>query len=285
MKRTTLGWSMAGLLALICNGAAWGQGEAPAAPPAAPETPKAEYKGPSAKEIIERYLEVTGGRAAHEKIKNREMTGTMEVPAAGVKGTTRVIQAAPNKMAMKIDLGGFGAQTMGTDGEVAWHMDTIQGARILEGEERTQVLREAIFDRELQWEKLYKEATAESEQEIDGKPAYAVKLVTTEGITQTNYYEKESGLLVRIATIAKSQMGDMPVDTNFSDFREIDGIKMPHKTIINSGMGVQIITTIDSVKQNAELPADTFAIPDEVKKALDASKPADAPASEEPKKE
>lgn len=287
MKRNTLGWSMAGTLALTCVcGSVFAQGEsAPTTPPAVPvmpattDAPKPEYNGPSAKEIIERYLEATGGRAAYEKVTSRQQTGTMEVPAQGVKGTTTIIQAAPNKMLMTIDLGGFGGQRMGTDGEVVWSVDTIQGARILEGQEKVSTIRQATFNSELQWESLYKDVKAESEEMIDGKPAYAVTMVSEDGQKLTNFYDKESGLLVKSATISKNQMGEMPVQSSFTDYRDVDGLKIAHKTIIDGAMGIQIVMTIDTVKLNGELPADAFALPEEVKRALQASKPAEAPAS------
>jgi hypothetical protein len=287
MKRNTLGWSMAGALALSCTyGSVFAQGEsAPPAPPAVPampaviDAPKPEYTGPSAREIIERYIEVTGGRAAYEKITNRQQTGAMEVPSQGVKGTTTMLQAAPNKMMMTIDLGGFGSQRMGTDGEVAWSVDTIQGARVLEGQEKVSTIRQATFNSELNWESLFKDVKAESEEMIDGKPAYAVTMVSEDGQKLTNFYDKESGLLVRSATIAKNQMGDMPVQSAFTDYRDVDGVKIAHKTIIDGAMGIQIVMTLDSVKLNSELPADAFALPDEVKKLQEATKPAESPAS------
>jgi hypothetical protein len=286
MKRNTLGWSKAGALALFCVcGPVFAQGEtAPPTPPvpvtpAATEEPKAAYTGPSAKEIIERFIEVTGGRAAYEKITNRQQTGAMEVPLQGVKGTTSMIQAAPNKMMMQVDLGGFGRQRMGTDGEVAWSVDTINGARILEGEERVSTLRQATFNSELHWETLFKDVKAESEEMVDGQPAYVVTMVATDGQKLTNFYDKESGLLVKSATIAKNQMGDMPVQSAFTDYRDVDGLKIAHKTIIDGAMGIQIVMTIDTVKLNSELPADAFALPDEVKKLQEATKPAETPAS------
>lgn len=292
MKRNSMGWSMTGVLALVCaTGSVWAQGDAPKAPPAAPampspaavEAPKPEYKGPSAKEIIERYIEVTGGRAAYEKITNRESVGTMEIPQQGLKGSTTMLQAAPNRMLMKIDLGGFGSQTTGTDGVNAWSVDTMQGARVLEGDEKSAMLRQSTFNGELNWEKLYKEVKAESEEEVNGKPAYAVSMISLDGQKSTNFYEKESGLLVKTMTIAKSPMGEIPMESTYTEFKATDGVTMPHKTTISSSMGMQIVMTIDSLKQNIELAPDAFAMPEEVRKLSESSKPAGAPA--EPKKE
>ncbi len=285
MKRNSLGWSIVGMLALACGtGSVWGQGEMPKpdAPvpmplPEAIEAPKPEYKGPLAKEIIERYLEVTGGRAAYAKITNRQTIGTLEVPQQGFKGTTTMIHAAPNKMIMKVDIPGFGSQMTGTDGENTWSVDTMQGARILQGDEKAAMLRQSTFNSELNWETLFKEVKAESEEEVNGKAVYAVTQIAQDGQKLTNFYEKESGLLVKTMTIVKSQMGDIPMESHYSDFKEVDGITMPHRTVIAAAMGMQYIMTIESMKQNIELPADAFAMPEDVKKAMDAPVPTEAP--------
>ena len=52
---------------------------------------------PTADTVMNQYIEATGGKAAYEKIKNRVSTGTIEIPAANLKGTIKLTQAAPNK--------------------------------------------------------------------------------------------------------------------------------------------------------------------------------------------
>lgn len=286
MKRNSQGWWLTSALALSIGATVFAQGEAPKTDPASmpspasAEAPKPEYKGPAAKEIMEKYIEATGGRAAYEKLKSREAVGSMEIPQQGLKGQTNLLQAAPNRMRMKVDLGGFGSQTTGTDGENAWSVDTIQGARMLTGDEKASMIRQATFNSELNWETLYKEVKAEAEEDVNGKPAYAVTMVTHDGQKSTNYYDKESGLLVKTMTVAKSPMGEIPMESWYAEYKEVDGIKVPHKTTISSAMGMQIVMTIDSLKHNAELPADAFAMPDEVKKLMNPGQPSPAPAEE-----
>ena len=54
---------------------------------------------PTAETVINQYIEATGGKAAYEKLKNRVVTGTIEIPAANIKGNTKMMQALPNKFA------------------------------------------------------------------------------------------------------------------------------------------------------------------------------------------
>lgn len=281
MKRFALGWSVFGMMVASCGVLAQEtpapQPESMPAAPVEPEAPKPPYEGPPAKEIIEKFIEACGGRAAYEKITNRVTSGTMEIPMQGLKGQMNMTQASPNKMLLKIDLGGFGSQTQGTDGETVWMSDTMQGARILEGDERKNVLQQATINAELKWEEIYKDVKAEAIEEVNGQPAYVVGMVGPDGQKITNYYEKESGLLVKTATLAKTQMGEIPMDSQYFDYKDVGGVKIAHRTVITSAMGMQIIMALDSVKVNEDLPADIFALPEDVKKAIEAAKSAPAP--------
>ena len=39
---------------------------------------------PKGEDVLKQYVEATGGKAAYEKVKNRVMKGTLEIPGAGI---------------------------------------------------------------------------------------------------------------------------------------------------------------------------------------------------------
>src|ERR1039458_8741967 len=87
--------------------------------------------------ILDKYVEVTGGRAAYEKIKPEVATGTLEITSVGLSGTLTIYQAAPDKAYTAIEFsGGVGKGEEGSNGQVAWAINGMQGARIKEGDER-----------------------------------------------------------------------------------------------------------------------------------------------------
>ncbi len=92
-------------------------------------------KLPTAKEIFDKYLESVGGRPAIEKIKTRKMTGSVELPAMGLKGTFEIISKAPDKSAVIINLNGFGEITEAFDGNEAWSSNPLEGQRVKTGKE------------------------------------------------------------------------------------------------------------------------------------------------------
>ena len=63
---------------------------------------------PKAETILDRSVEVTGGKAAFEKRHNEVMHGSMEFSGRGIKGTMTVYQAEPDKNLAIIEIEGIG---------------------------------------------------------------------------------------------------------------------------------------------------------------------------------
>lgn len=224
----------------------------------------AAAKLPSGEEILDAYVKATGGADAYTKLENRTSTGSVDIPAVGIKGSIVTVQAAPNKARITMDLPGVGKSEQGTDGETVWEKNPVTGVRILEGAERDMMLRQLRFNAELNWKESYKSAETVTVEDVEGKPAYKVKLTAHDGSVTHNYYDKESGLLLKSDSIYKSQMGDMPISVLVGEYKEVDGIKMPMlATQTLQGMQMKLVT--ESVQHNTTLAADAFELPEEVK--------------------
>jgi zinc protease len=233
---------------------------------------------PSAKEIMDKYIAATGGVENYSKIKNRVSKGELDMPGAGIKATMESYTAEPNKMATKMVIPNMMTMENVTDGARAWIVSDTMGSRLLEGPELENTLREATFNSELQWEKLYKSVKVVGTDEVEGKPAYKVEVETHAGPKMTQWYEQESGLRVKLSMVAPTQMGDIETITKFSDYREVDGIKVPFKTTM-SQMGQEGTLTLTEVRHNIDLPANMFDMPEEIKKLSAQQQPEAAPAT------
>ena len=224
----------------------------------------AEDKLPSADAVLDKYVAATGGKEAYAKVHNSVATGTMEIVGQGVKGTMTVYSADPVKMYSAVDIAGVGKIEEGTDGKIAWSLSAIQGPRIKQGEERALALRSANLKNRVEWKESYQSAETVGVETVDGKPCYKVVLTPKEGKPEINYYDKDSGLLVRQTTTVKTPMGEIPVDASIGDYRSDSGILMPH-VLKQSVAGQQLLLTFSSIKFNADIPANRFDLPLEIK--------------------
>jgi len=224
---------------------------------AADELPKAET-------ILDKYVEVTGGKAAYTKIHGDISTGSMTFAAMGLTGQLVSYGEAPNKRLVEITLEGLGKITEGTNGEVAWSTNAMQGQRLKEGEEKATTLLQARYNSDAQWRDLFKTAETVGVESIDGKDAYKIVLTRNSGKPVTKWYDKDSNLVVKIALTTESPMGEIAVETFISDYRKEGDLLQPHKMTMKAA-GQDLTMTIDKIEYNPDFPKDKFDPPAEVK--------------------
>lgn len=224
----------------------------------------AEDDLPTAEEVMNKFIEATGGAGAYEELSSRKITGTVEIVAAGVKGDVTIYQQAPDKLLSTLDFEGIGEVVQGTDGKAAWSEDPNTGARLLEGAEKADFLREATFNSELKWKELYENVEVTGKEDVDGTSCYVVVMTPEEGQPETSYFAVDSGLMVRTKTVQTSPLGDQAVEVTVSDYREVDGIKIPFTTTIQV-LQQEIKMTFDNVEHGVEIPEGTFDVPESVK--------------------
>ncbi|UCG16290.1 MAG: hypothetical protein JSV19_13450 [Phycisphaerales bacterium] len=236
-----------------------------------------EEKLPAGEAVLEKFIEVTGGRGAYEKIRNRKVEGSLEF--MGVKGKRTAYEAAPNKRYVVMDMGEFGRQQQGTDGEVAWGLSDMQGPIVPEGEEKDVSIWSATFNFPLHWKKLYKKVECVGTETVRDQLCYKVVLTPTVGDSQTSYYAKETGLLLRTDTVIEGPMGAMSIEQYEENYKEVDGVLIAHKITQKFPMGTQVIT-VDSIENNVDMPKDRFDPPPEVRAQLKESKKSPKPAAD-----
>jgi outer membrane lipoprotein-sorting protein len=228
-------------------------GQSPARGQEAKDLPKAET-------VLDQFIEATGGKAAYEKFKNRSTSGTVEIPGANLKGKIKIFQAAPNQISVVTELGPAGKSTQATDGKSVWEISPITGERLLDGDEKAELLRKATFNEEIHTKELYAKVECTGIEDIDGKPAYKLVLTAKNGKTETEYYDKATHLMVKEMTTTKGPMGEFTVESFPSDYKKVDGVLMPF-TATQKMLNQEIVIKIEEIKHNIDIPAETFKLP------------------------
>ena len=227
---------------------------------------------PKAETILDRYIEVTGGKAAYEKHKTEVQTGTIEIPAQGMKGTFTHYAADPDKIYAVVEIEGMGKiEEEGVSDGVAWQTSPMTGAHVKTGVEKAQAMREATFNEPLNWRKMFQKVETTGTETLNGEECYKVVLTPAEGKPETSYYSKKTGLLLRTVATIESAMGEIETESTASGYKDFDGVRMPTKVIQKSGPA-DVIMTIASVKVNEGIPPERFAIPADIKALM--NKPA-----------
>lgn len=230
-----------------------------------------EEKLPKAEVILDKYVEVTGGKAAYDRIANRVTKSTLEIVGQGIKMSITAYAAKPRKTYVLVESAAFGTIKSGTNDGVAWETSAMRGPRIKKDKEKADALRDALFAKSAHWRKTHKEAECVGIETVGDKPCYKITVTPHEGSPQTLYYDQKSSLLVMVESVVESPMGTIPIQTFLSDYREVDGILIAHKanTMV---MGQQRVMTTESVEHNVEMPEDRFTFPERIQALADQEK-------------
>jgi hypothetical protein len=218
---------------------------------------------PKAETVLDRSIEVTGGKAAFEKRHNEVMHGSMEFTGRGIKGTMTVYQAEPDKNLAVIEIEGIGKIESGSNGDIAWENSALQGPRIKQGDEKAGSLRDGTFNAALNWRKLYTKAETAGVETVEGHECYKVVLTPKEGKPTTEFFDKKTGLLIKTTVTRTTPMGDISAEVVADDYRKEGDIIVPHK-MLNRAVGQEFLIAVEKVEFNVELPKNRFDLPPEI---------------------
>ena len=237
--------------------------QAPTTTMPAPPPPAAPAKLPGAGDVFARYRLAIGGEAAIRRYSSRRTAGRFELPAQGIGGAFELLAAAPDRMRIRIDLGGLGTMQRGYDGTIGWAVDPAIGPRIVTGGELDEMVHSADFYYDLHDPKTFKSAEVVERAPFEGRECYAVKVVRPTGFEVVEYYDAATGLLAGFRMNSTSSMGTVPsVVTVLEDYKPFGGVQTATRAR-QRAMGIESVMIVTAVDY-APLSPDIFVPPAEI---------------------
>ena len=94
---------------------------------------------------------------------------------------------------------------------------------------------------------------------IDDRPVQVVQAIA--GASRVKlFFDKETGLLTRVVRFSKTIVGQVPAQVDYSDYRDVGGVKIPFQWRLTWVDG-QSIYTLDTVQPNVAIDPAKFAKP------------------------
>jgi predicted Zn-dependent peptidase len=207
-------------------------------------------EGVTATTVNKAYIKALGGEKAMSKIKDITIMATTSMQGMTIGFDT--YRKAPDKFMIKISSGDMVFQQMGYDGTSARIVSPMGGeSKTLEGKELEDMKIEAAMFPELNFEQLGIDQKLEGIEEIKGNETYRVLLTYPSGTQSTRFYDVNTGLLIR-------ETGDQGI-AEFSDYREVNGVKFPFNISQQAGpqsMDIKVLV----VKVNTKLKDELFEL-------------------------
>lgn len=254
---------------------------------------------PSADEVFDRYVEVTGGKAAYEKLYNSVTRCT--ATSGGRQMKLVIYQQAPDGYYQYFEFASGRKFEAGSDGQTVWRKQGSGRHQLIYGAKRGASLRVAAFNEALRMAALFENTECVGIEEFNGQACYKVVATPAEGHVEELLYSKESGLLLTRGITRKTGVGDgLSTIKEFRDYAETEGVVtartvtkkqfLRDRTTGSERMIQETVTRVESIEYNVAIPEARFDLPEGVKELLakkqpqptqpGATQPTDAPASQ-----
>ncbi len=219
-----------------------------------PEWSKPLPEGLTAENVIKNYVAAVGGEDNIRKVNSTLTMANVTIQGAPFKPTATIKQMSPNMFSMEMVIEGMGTvMKQSFDGESGYQES--QGQKIPMDDKAVEARKaeKGLFP------ELFMEAgdiALESLSKIEGTDVYKIKV--TKGETSSyRYYDAETGYLVRTEETTEAQGQSITSITDFSNYKEVNGVMMPNTWKITSGPQV-LILDVSEIKVNEGVTKEDF---------------------------
>lgn len=188
-------------------------------------TNKQESPLPTVDQVLDRYVQALGGAQALEKITSRVAKG-WRIGADGVLVPEEVYQKAPNKL-LTITTYPNIAFSVAFNGTAGWGISSKGEVEVPPDELLAQLKRESVFYQEIKTKELYTKLTITGKTTIGDSEAYVIEGTPLNGSPEKLYFDARTGLLVRRYLELATVLGKLPLQTDYEDYREVNGVTQP----------------------------------------------------------
>jgi len=202
---------------------ALGEAYLDAMPPAAP------IPNVTVDQLLNKYIAALGGMDALQRTSSLKASGEMiqRRPARAFPAVALEISAkAPGKQLI-VSGSGDDASKEGYSGNSGW-----TGNRDMRRAELDGVRLEDAFNLPLQLQEILVSPKVDHPEVVDGREAYVVSASTQNLPLVKLYFDKDSGMLVRLMYHTQGIFGPYPTRIDYSNFREVNGRKVPYTWVI-----------------------------------------------------
>jgi len=218
--------------------------------------------GPSADEILDRYIQAVGGARPLTALTSFTARGTSR--GYGPESDPRPVEIYSKAPAQRTTVVHTlnGDSTAVYDGREGWIAAPLRPVAVLAI--TGQALEGVRLDAELGFPGQIKQTLAQWRSgyptTIGDRDVQVVQGRTPGGSLVTLYFDAETGLLTRQIRYAESPVGRMPTHVDYSDYRDVAGVKLPFRWTVTWLDGKETFE-LSEIRANAAVEASRFARP------------------------
>lgn len=223
------------------------------------EAAKPSEQWPTPPQILDKYLQAVGGKDAIAKIKSRSIKGSL-VTADGTSLPFEIAYQSPDKIRAAVSTK-QGDVIQVLDGNAGW----VKNERENRPLNPIEILRIKSLAQSL--EPLVVASPPPrmvfaGKEKLGDHDVYRIGMATPDRRRVRLYFDVQSGLLLRKVILRDTPVGQDPEQTDYDDYRDVDGVKVPFSIRISyTSNNISGTRKITEIKTNAPIDAAKFAAP------------------------
>ncbi|HYT22500.1 MAG TPA: hypothetical protein VEW05_20000 [Candidatus Polarisedimenticolia bacterium] len=212
----------------------------------------------TAEEIVKKALDARGGVEKIKAVQSERVSGQVSF-SRGMAGTFVVELKRPLKMHTEITVEGQKIIRVYDGKSAGWMINPFIGnkeVQPLSSEDLKSISDESDFDGPLvDYKAKGSQIELAGKEKLDDKPVYRLKLTNKNGDVRFYFFDASSFLLLKWQGIRKTGEEELPWESFFSDFHEVQGLKYPFR-IDQGSPGTEFKQTLTAEKIEINLPID-----------------------------
>ena len=213
---------------------------------------------PTADAVLTNYARVTAGANTPGRMMSRVIKGRISVPGLNVRGKFEFYATSGGKLLTMMNIDALGVVKQGFDGRAGWTSSENGGKA--GGLPENVVLAVADFYRDAKLSELYPKTKLLGKVREGDREIYMIEAAPRNGAAEKLYFDVESGLLVHRDFTRTSTRGPIQSEIYFSDWRNVDGFRMPCSMTQMIG-NLTLVITIDEIRHNVAIDDALFQQP------------------------
>lgn len=213
---------------------------------------------PKPDEIVQKYVAALGGADAISKLKTLTEHGTTDF--GGRQFQTDILIKSPNRIATVTHFPGGAAGTTSFDGNTGFVSFPGNPVRPMNPADLAAARMDADLQLPLNLKTFFSELQVQKKVTIGDKETVLVSGKRASSTPVDMYFDAQNGLLTRVVRYEASPLGLNPTQFDYSDYRDVSGVKMPFHWTSAAPTGKSAVQ-LSAVEANTAIGDEVFQKP------------------------
>lgn len=227
-----------------------------------------EPSGPTADQLIDKYVQAAGGASAIDKVRTRVMKGTIDF--GGRSLPIEIYSKDPDERISFTHMQD-GDSVTAFNGHEGWLGSPGRPPREMTASDMDGASIDADLHLATHLRQMFSSMKVQGGEKVDDHDVFVVVGQRDGKPPIQLYFDQQSGLLVRLVRYGETALGWLPTQIDYTDYRDTNGVKVPYRWTLARPSG-RFTIQLSDLQQNVPVDDAKF-----VKPAPSQGQPAAAP--------